>query len=148
MKPHCPDSLAAMAGFLNSLTAAKLANLGDIYSPAVEFQDPLNQTKGLAALRRVYEHLFEQLNEVSMSVTDAHGDDRTGFLLWTMSYRFRGKQRTITGTSHLKFAADGPIVAQQDHWDASFPVYGEFPVVGWAMRAIKRAVETKPRKDG
>ncbi len=136
-----------MAGFVNSLTPEKLDNLGDIYSPAVEFQDPLNQTKGLAALRRVYEHLFEQLNEVTMTVTDAHGDDRTGFLLWTMSYRFRGKQRTITGTSHLKFAADGRIVAQQDHWDASFPVYGEFPVVGWAMRAIKHVVEIKPRKE-
>lgn len=146
MKPHCPDPLAPMASFVNSLSPAKLDMLGDIYSPAIEFQDPLNQSKGLPALRRVYEHLFEQLQDISMQVTDAHGDERTGFLLWTMNYRFRGKTRSITGTSHLKFAPDGRIVSQQDHWDASFPVYGEFPVLGWTMRAIKRAVETKPRK--
>lgn len=145
MALHCPDSMSPMAGFFNGLSPNKLDNLGDIYSPAVEFQDPLHQTRGLADLRRVYEHLFRQLTHVTVTVTDAHGDDRTGFLLWTMSYQFRGKQRVITGTSHLKFAPDGRVAAQRDHWDASFPVYGEFPLIGWAMRCIKRLTALKPK---
>lgn len=145
MTLHCPDSMAAMAGFFNGLAPGKLDNLGDIYSPGIEFQDPMHQTRGLSALRRVYEHLFQQLNDISLTVIDAHGDDHTGFLLWKMSYLFRGKQRVITGTSHLKFAPDGRVVAQSDYWDASFPVYGEFPLVGWAMRGIKRLVSIHPK---
>jgi steroid delta-isomerase len=147
MALQCPDSLFPIAGFFNGLTPEKLANLGDIYSPAVEFQDPLHQTRGLAELRRVFEHHLHQLQHLEMSVTDAHGDDRTGFLLWTMHYQLRGKPRSITGTSHLKFAPDGRVAVQTDHWDASFPVYGEFPLIGWAMRTIKRLTAMKPKTE-
>ena len=129
-----------MAGFLNGLLPGKLDTLGDIYSPAVEYQDPLRHTRGVAELRQVYEHLFQQLQSVAITVTDAHGDEHTGFLLWTMNYQLRGRQRSITGTSHLKFAPDGRVAAQRDHWDASFVVYGEWPLLGWIMRAIKRRI--------
>ena len=140
MALHCPDSLAAMAGFYNGLTREKLDCLGDIYSPGVEFQDPLHQTRGLAALRTVYVHWFQQLQEISVTVTDVHGDERSGFLLWTMRYQLRGKPRVITGASHMQFAADGRVVVQRDYWDASLPVYGEFPLVGWLLRGLKRWV--------
>jgi len=143
MSLHCPDSLATMAGFFNGLSLAKLDSLGDVYSPAVTFQDPLHDTRGIAALRRVYEHTFQQLADISLTVLDAHGDDRTGFLLWTMRYQLRGHERTIAGTSHLKFAADGRVSVQRDFWDASFPVYGEIPLLGWALRAIRGRVATR-----
>lgn len=145
MSLHCPHSLATVAGFFNGLAPEKLDSLGDVYSPGIEFQDPMHQTRGLPSLRRVFEHLFHQLKDVSVTVTDAHGDEHTGFLLWKMHYRFRGRERVITGTSHIKFAPDGRVAAQTDHWDASFPVYGEFPVIGWAMRGIKRLVSVNPK---
>ena len=89
---------------------------------------------------RVYENLFQQLANVAVAVTDAHGDERTGFLLWTMTYQLRGRQRIITGTSHLQFAADGRVMMERDFWDASGPVYGEVPLLGWVLRHIKRRV--------
>ncbi len=147
MALHCPEPLTPLARFFNGLSAEKLDSLGDIYSPAVEFMDPLHQTRGLAALREVFEHTFKQLKDLSVNVTDAHGDERTAFLLWTMTYQIRGRERTITGTSHLKFAPDGRVAVQHDHWDASFPVYGEFPLIGWTMRGIKRLVTRKSGAD-
>jgi steroid Delta-isomerase len=143
MTLHCPEPLTPLARFFNGISMEKLDSLGDIYSPAVEFRDPLHQTRGLAALRGVFEHMFKQLKNVTVTVTDAHGDERTAFLLWTMSYDLRGRERVITGTSHVKFAADGRVASQNDHWDASFPVYGEFPLIGWSMRGIKRMVSMK-----
>lgn len=143
MALHCPDPLSPVARFIDGLSPEKLNQIGDIYSPAIEFRDPMHHVKGHAALRVVFEQLFQQLAGITMTVDDAHGDERTGFLLWTMRYQFRSKQREITGTSHFRFAPDGRIVSQLDHWDASFPVYGEFPVVGWAMRGIKRMVAAK-----
>jgi steroid Delta-isomerase len=134
------DSLASIAGFLNGLTPAKLDSLGDVYSPGIEFEDPLHHTTGIIALRRMYEHLFQQLSGITIAVTDIHGDDSSAFLLWTMRYQFRGRERSIQGTSHLKFARDGRIATQRDFWDASFPIYGEFPVIGWAMRGIRKLV--------
>lgn len=148
MALHCPDSMTAVAGFFNGLSLGKLDNLGDIYSPAVEFQDPIHQVRGMAALRGIYEDLFEKKNHVSMTVTDAHGDERTGFLLWTLSYQIRGNERVITGTSHLKFAQDGRVLVQRDHWDASFAIDDEFPLIGWAIRGIRRLLHGKPKPSG
>lgn len=136
--------MSPLAGFLNGLTPERLGTLGDIYSPGIEFRNPLHQIRGLAELRRVYEHLFQQFAQLSVTVTDVHGDERTGFLLWTMDYRSSGSDHSLTGTSHIRFAPDGRVAAQTDHWDASFPIYGAYPLVGWAMRNIKRALAPKP----
>ena len=130
--------MTSMAEFFNNLSLEKLDHLGDVYSPGVEFQDPLHQTRGLPALRKIYEQLLKQLHDVTVTVSDIHGDENTGFLLWTMRYKRRGKENVITGTSHLRFAADGRVATQHDHWDASLPVYGESPLIGWAMRRIKK----------
>ncbi|MEI6178349.1 MAG: nuclear transport factor 2 family protein [Verrucomicrobiota bacterium] len=138
MALHCPHSMTSMAEFFNNLSLEKLDHLGDVYSPGVEFQDPLHQTRGLPALRKIYEQLLKQLHDVTVTVSDIHGDENTGFLLWTMRYKRRGKENVITGTSHLRFAADGRVATQHDHWDASLPVYGESPLIGWAMRRIKK----------
>lgn len=143
MALHCPDALSPMAGFLNGLSLAKLDHLGDIYSPAVEFHDPIHQTRGLAALRRVYESLLQPRENLAVTVTDAHGDEHTGFLLWTMRYQVRGRPHVITGTSHLKFAPDGRVAVQHDYWDASFAVYGAHPLLGWLMRGLKRLAASK-----
>jgi len=143
MTLHCPESMAAVARFFNALAPEKLDQLGDVYSPGVEFKDPMHETRGVSDLRKVYELMFQQLKDIAITVEDAHGDDRTGFLLWTMTYQFRGRQRSITGTSHMKFAPDGRVASQHDHWDASFPIYGEFPVVGLAMRGIRKLVTKK-----
>jgi hypothetical protein len=144
MSLQCPDSLAAVAGFFNEMTPAKLEQMGDVYAPGVKFEDPINAAEGLAALKHVFEDLFKQLKDVHIVVKDAHGDERTGFLLWTMRYQFRGKDRVIRGTSHLRFAPDGRVIEQKDQWDASFVVYGEFPLIGWMMRGIRRIVRVKP----
>ncbi len=143
MALHCPDSLTSITGFYNGLSLSKLEHLGDIYAPGVDFHDPIHQARGLPALRLVYEQLFQQLPQLTVTVTDAHGDERTGFLLWSMRYAFRGKERLHTGTSHLRFAPDGRVASQHDHWDASFQLNEEFPLLGWAMRGIQRLVKTK-----
>ena len=99
MQPHCPDSLTPMVRFFNGLAPDKLDTLGDVYSPGIDFRDPLHQVKGLPAVRDVFGQMFKQLGELTVKVTDAHGDERTGFILWEMRYRFRGAERVITGTS-------------------------------------------------
>ena len=144
MALHCPDSMTAVADFFNEMTPAKLERLGDIYGPGIEFHDPIHDASGLSQLRGVLSNRFNQMTAVRLNVVDAHGDDRTGFLLWSATYQHRGSERVIHGTSHFKFAHDGRISAQHDHWDASFALYGELPVLGWVMRIIHRRARIIP----
>lgn len=146
MALHCPDSLSAVADFFNQMTPAKLERLGDIYGPGVEFHDPIHDAIGLPQLRDVFSNRFRKMEAVTFKVVDAHGDDRTGFLLWTVTYQHRGDEQVIHGTSHFKFAHDGRVSSQRDHWDASFVLYGALPVLGWLMRIIKQRTLLIPEK--
>ena len=86
--------------------------------------------------------------KISFKVLDAHGDDRTGFILWTMIYQQRGAEQVIHGMSHFRFAHDGRIREQRDQWDASFVLYGEHPLFGWLMQKVKDRAQFFPEKSG
>lgn len=140
--------MTAVVRLFNDLTPAKLDCLGDIYSPGIVFRDPVFEVRGLARLREVLSRRLDQIGGITVKLLDAHGDDHTGFLLWVLKYTHQGESREIHGTSHFKFAADGRISEQQDHWDASFPIYGEYPLLGWLLRQIKQRVQLTPEKSG
>lgn len=144
MALHCPESMTAVTRLFKELTAAKLDRLGDIYSPGIVFQDPIHESHGLTQLRDVFARRLATPGGIAVELLDAHGDDRTGFLLWTRKYQQRGEPREIRGTSHFKFATDGRISEQRDQWDASFVLYGEFPLLGWLMRKIKQRAHLIP----
>ena len=38
----------------------------------------------------------------------------------------------------------GQITEHKDYWDASFPLYGTFPIIGLIMKLIKKFVTVKP----
>tara|TARA_A100001037_G_scaffold288130_1_gene298400 strand:- start:184 stop:618 length:435 start_codon:yes stop_codon:yes gene_type:complete len=135
-----PESIAPLAQFLEGLQPDSLHSLGEVYDEAVQFTDPLNQATGLEQLREVYVDLFRQLEEIRMTLREVQANPQGGFLLWTMDYRFRRKPRTIQGVTHALVNRSGRVTHQSDYWDASFPVYGEFPVVRTLMKAIRRMV--------
>ena len=68
------------------------------------------------------------------------------FVCWNMTYKFRGKNYLINGVSKLDFDDSGKIIKHEDYWDASFPLYGAFPLLGLLMKGIKRFVSVKPPK--
>ena len=138
--------MAAVADLFTEMSPKKLERLGDIYSPGIAFYDPIHQARGLTQLREVLSKWFEKMPKISFTVLDAHGDDRTGFLLWTMNYELRGTEQLIHGMSHFRFAADGRICEQRDQWDASFVLYGEHPVLGWLMQKIRLRAQFDPGK--
>lgn len=139
----CPESLAGIVALFEKMSPSKLDRLGEVYAPNVTFRDPIQECTGLERLRSIYQDMLAKLDKLSVDVIDAHGDESTGFLLWTMHYQWRGKNRTLTGTSHFKFARDGRVSAQTDHWDATFALYGDFPVLGWVLRKLQASFQTK-----
>lgn len=136
-------ALARMAGFFQEMSPQTVNRVAELYAPGATFRDPINEASGIAAIEKVMADLFHQLRNIRIVVREMHGDENAGCLLWTMHYDFRGKQRTLPGVSHFRFNEQGLVTAQEDYWDASFVLYGEFPLLGLLMRAIKRMVRVK-----
>ena len=136
-------ALARMAGFFQEMSPATVGRVSELYAKEATFRDPINEVVGVKAIEVVMADLFHQLKNIRIVVREMRGDEDAGCLLWTMHYDFRGKKRSIPGVSHFRFNQEGLVTAQEDYWDASFVLYGEFPILGAIMRGIRRMVRVK-----
>ena len=123
---------------ISTFDSESLRDLPEIYSPTIEFEDPINTVQGLDNLCLVFEDLLKVFSEIEIQVKGTSSTDHTAFVRWLMTYRFRKKKYSIDGVTHLKFDSSGLICKHKDYWDASFPLYGTFPMLGSLMRGIKK----------
>lgn len=141
---HDDDAaLLRLVRFYETLTPQSLAQLDRIYAADARFKDPFNDLRGLAAIRRVFEHMFVQLLEPRFIVTTRMARGADAFLAWEMQFRFlrwAGTPQVIRGATHVRFDADGLVVLHRDYWDAAEELYEKLPLLGRFMRVLKRAV--------
>lgn len=132
--------VARVVALFESLTRADVARLGEFYAAAAHFKDPFNDVHGIAAIERVFMHLFDALDEPRFVVREVIAEHDRAFLGW--DFRFTLKRgatvQSIHGGSLLRFAAgDGCIAEHIDYWDAS-ELLAVLPLVGAPLRWLKR----------
>ena len=128
---------------ISTFDSDSLKELPNIYSPTIEYEDPINKVQGLDHLHLVFEETLKIFSGIEIQVKETSSTDHTAFVRWLMAYRFRKKEYSIDGVTHLEFDSSGLICKHKDYWDASFPLYGAFPMLGSLMRAIKRMATVK-----
>lgn len=134
--------LGRLVAFFEHLTRADVARIGEFYTEDASFKDPFNEVRGVAHVRRIFLHMFEQVDDPRFAVLAAVQQGPQVFLTW--DFRFRMKRfdtrsrQTIRGASHLRFAADGRIAFHRDYWDAAEELYEKLPLLGALMRWLKR----------
>ena len=130
---------ARVIAFYESLTPETLPSLDTFYADDARFIDPFNDVTGLAAIRRVFDHMFSTLESVTFEVTGSATEGDQSFLIWDFHLRRRagGAAMTIHGTSHLRFATDGRIAWHRDYWDPAREIYEGLPALGAVLRWIR-----------
>ena len=143
---HPPDPrVRRIVALFEGLAPADLPRLPEIYTPNARFKDPFNEVQGVAAITRIFEHMFEALEAPRFVIRDVIVQGDECFLSWDFVFRmkrFSGAEQVIRGATHLQLAADGRIAVHRDYWDAAEELYEKLPVVGALMRWLKRRVNT------
>lgn len=132
-----------VVAFYESLQPADLARLGQLYTDDVRFKDPFNEVQGVAAVRRIFEHMFATLEAPRFVVHERIVQGAQAFLTWDFVFRLRGRGQAeirVRGASHLRLAADGRVAEHRDYWDAAEELYEKLPLLGALMRWLKRRV--------
>lgn len=137
-------NVEALIRYYQELTPAALARLPEFYSADAYFKDPFNEVRGVAAIRRIFEHMYQQVVEPRFVVSESVVDDGGAFLIWEFHFRTRlwGKDKPglIRGTSHLRFDAAGKVCYHRDYWDSGEELYMKLPGLGVLMRTLRRAL--------
>lgn len=133
--------LERVRAFFESITPESAARIDEIYAPDAYFKDPFNEVRGVAEIRRIFEHMFAQLAEPRFVIRDTVAQGADAFLTWDFRFRlrrFRDTEQVIHGASHLRFAPDGRVCFHRDYWDAAEELYEKLPFLGGLMRWLKR----------
>ena len=139
--PSPDPRVQKVVALFEGLAPADLARLPEIYTPDARFKDPFNEVQGTAAIRGIFEHMFQSLDAPRFEIRDVVVQADQCFLSWDFVFRmkrFRRDEQRIHGGSHLQFAPDGRIAVHRDYWDAAEELYEKLPVLGALMRWLKR----------
>lgn len=143
-------ALERIVRFYESIAPADLDRLESLYAADARFKDPFNEVTGVPAIRRVFEHMFEQLAAPRFVVRERILQGDSAFLVWDFDFELRtgrpaGPMR-IRGGTHLRFDVDGRVVLHRDYWDAAEELYEKLPLIGAAMRWMRRRGAAGPAR--
>jgi steroid delta-isomerase len=124
--------------WFESLTPATLGRATDVYTADAYFKDPFNEVRGVAAIQRIFAHMFNQVAEPRFRVTARWQGESGVMLAWDFIFRRGTREQVIRGVSHLLLAPDGRIKSHRDYWDAAGELYETVPALGALMRLIRR----------
>jgi steroid Delta-isomerase len=132
--------LERIAEFFDSFSQESVNQLKALYTPDAYFRDPFQEVRGVVELERIFGHMYVTLIEPGFKIIDTIEQGDEAFLTWDFTFRFKRfspkETRTIRGSSHLRFAADGKVSYHRDYWDAA-DMYAMLPVIGRVMKILK-----------
>ena len=134
------DNLRRYAAFFEDLNADKLAMLARVMTEDIHFADPFNDVRGLAAVEKIFQHMFDSLQDPRFTVSHiamSEDPEPLGFLRWELDCSARGRPYRIIGMSEVTFAKDGRVNQHIDHWDAAQQFYEHLPLIGGLLRIIR-----------
>ncbi len=132
--------------FFGDFEADRVARLLDAtYAPDVYFNDSLKTVRGSATLAHYLQESAASVEDCKVAIQDITRTSQGEYLVrWTMTIRFRkfakGQDTRTVGITHLRFSADGRVAYHQDYWDSAQGLYEHIPLLGAAIRAIRRRV--------
>lgn len=139
-------ALERIVQFFETLSPQSLPQIAQIYTSNAHFKDPFNEVQGLSAIEAIFAHMFATLEAPRFVIQDSVQQGAQCFLTWDFEFRFKKTQpektQTIHGASHLLLDAQGRIHLHRDYWDAAEELYEKLPLLGTAMRWLKRRVAT------
>ena len=105
--------------FFEKMSPSDLNRLEEIYRFDSYFKDPFNELKGIDEVRKIYEHMFESLDEPRFDIDDIIEQNQQAFVTWDFIFKLKGKTQVykIHGSTHFKYDGEGKVYYHRDYWD-------------------------------
>lgn len=112
--------------------------------PRCTFKDPFNDVQGVPAIRAIFAHMFESLEQPpAQCVTQHVAQGQQAFLQWEFHFRMKRWHaqvpQCIHGGTLVHFDAQGRVTLHRDYWDTVEELYEKLPVLGRLMRWLRQS---------
>lgn len=130
--------------YFEKLNVRSIRLLEKLAEPGMRFKDPFNDVRGIDAVERILQHMFQTLHNPKFKVRDyawgrwqKEAQGAIAYLRWDMTFEFKGQKHMIEGMSEVMFSKDGKVMSHIDHWDAGEQFYEHIPILGSVIRFVK-----------
>ncbi len=128
------------------LDADTLHLLGEIYADNIHFTDPAHEIDGLDNLTTYFASLYENIISIEFLFDLPITAGYQSSIQWQMIFRHKklaeGKQLSLDGASFIEFDEQGKVCQHRDYFDLGAMVYEHVPIVGSAVRMVKKRIGT------
>lgn len=120
------------------LDADSLGGLDAVYATNVEFLDPVRRVQGLAGFKDYLARLYDRIAWSEVTFDQVLWREESAAVFWHMRLapRSGGEPWEIPGASYVRFT--DRINFHRDYFDLGRLVYERIPLLGHAVRAVKR----------
>lgn len=138
-----PDALVPFRSLYNSMTAGTRPDLSQVYTQSVRFQDPFAEITGRESLAEYLSSTYSNVIRCRFDFAEPILKPDQACLPWTMHLQHRrlrnGEEVHVDGISLLRL--EGALIAfHRDYFDAGQLLYENVPVLGNAVRWLRRRV--------
>lgn len=116
-----------------------------LYHPDAVLIDPFGHHQGLFAIQRYFTHLLVNVTHCRFAIDAPLSDAHRFVVTWTMHWSHPriagGEPLSLPGCSVVT-VQDDQVIHQCDYYDGGEMLYEHLPVLGWAIRSVKRRVRT------
>ena len=123
------NNLKKLIEWYENLKEGCLDEIDFYYDEKVFFKDPFNEIAGRENLRKIFVHMFDNLDNPRFVIIDTINNRESVFLTWNFFLKIKGKEIQIDGSSHLKCNKDNKIVYHRDYWDVGEEVLLKIPFI-------------------
>lgn len=138
IQARCEAATGRLVEFFETLAPESLSRLAEFYTADARFKDPFNEVVGVAAIARVFEHMFATVEAPRFRITRSIVQGDQAMLGWDFELIFAGRRVVVHGVSHLVFDEEGRVALHRDYWDAAGELYEKLPVLGTLMQRLRR----------
>ncbi len=122
-----------------------IGRLDEIYTPDIEFVDPVHRVQGVLALKNYLRKMAVNLLSYRMQCLDVLADDDKAYIHWQMTFRHRalnkGKPIELRGMTQIRFTSK--VYYHEDCYDLGALLYENLPLFGGITRRIRQRVATQ-----
>lgn len=141
-----PQRVRDLVNWYETLTPASLEDISTYYTHDAHFRDPFHEFSDRESLYLVYKTMFRSLDNPAFHIDAVITDANDSAMYWRFAFSWRKRPITISGSSRIRFAADGRVESHVDYWDAASQVHERIPLVGPVIRATRKHLATSMLK--
>jgi hypothetical protein len=137
------QALTAYVRLFETMTPASLETLNEYFASDALFEDPFNAVQGVAAIQRIFAHMYEVCEHPEFTVLSSALSNDMAWLYWDFTFTYRSRLMKITGVSMVRFSEDGLVLMHTDYWDAASQLYEKLPLIGRLVKGLHRLFSVK-----